>query len=209
MSAELRWRLAWQGAPNRCLRLHVPVDRRCCCGRQLANLCLPASQACVCSAARHCPAPGASHTRLPGRPCALQERFEERYAQFVSPKVAEEAAISRMQHEEAARRHLEASGRNTDALEQHCAVGGSAVQRGGREGRHGRGRKMIAAAALCTSSRAHVAAGSSAQEGLLVLVGSHCRLPGCWRLRLVCNPGPAPPVSATPSPPASPACRCS
>ncbi|KAL4435221.1 hypothetical protein ABPG77_001903 [Micractinium sp. CCAP 211/92] len=52
----------------------------------------------------------------------LQERFEERYAQVVSPKVAEEAAISRMQHEEAARRHLEASGRNTDALEQHCAV---------------------------------------------------------------------------------------
>lgn len=52
----------------------------------------------------------------------LQERFEERYAQAVSPKVAEEAAISRMQHEEAARRHLEASGRSTDALEQHCAV---------------------------------------------------------------------------------------
>ncbi|KAL4436667.1 hypothetical protein ABPG75_003806 [Micractinium tetrahymenae] len=52
----------------------------------------------------------------------LQERFEERYAQAVSPKVAEEAAISRMQHEEAARRHLEASGRSTEVLEQHCAV---------------------------------------------------------------------------------------
>lgn len=52
----------------------------------------------------------------------LQERFEERYAQAVSPKVAEEAAISGMEHEAAARRHLEASGRSTDALEQHCTV---------------------------------------------------------------------------------------
>ncbi|KAI3426052.1 hypothetical protein D9Q98_008020 [Chlorella vulgaris] len=53
----------------------------------------------------------------------LQERFEEKYAAGVAPRVAEEAALSRFQADEARRRHVEASAKHSgDALEQHCAV---------------------------------------------------------------------------------------
>ena len=40
----------------------------------------------------------------PGPPTA-QERFEEKYAASVAPRVAEEAAVTRYQQEEARRRH--------------------------------------------------------------------------------------------------------
>ena len=64
----------------------------------------------------------------PGPPTA-QERFEEKYAASVAPRVAEEAAVTRYQQEEARRRHLEASARHSgDAQEQHCAVSEAAVR---------------------------------------------------------------------------------
>ena len=41
----------------------------------------------------------------------------------MAPRVAEEAAVTRMQQEEARRRYVEVTTRDTgDALEQHCAV---------------------------------------------------------------------------------------
>lgn len=77
-----------------------------------------------------------AHPRLPLISCPAlpahlllslspQERFEEKYAAGVAPRVAEEAALSRFQADEARRRHVEASAKHSgDALEQHCAVSG-------------------------------------------------------------------------------------